>query len=146
MEAYSEPYKSFTVWNVSKYGVFSGPYFQTTYLDTFHTVLKMKPFARTVNGLAVNHFVVRCAISYHVDNLENVKNTHEGVLLLVKLHAEACNFTKSNSPSWVFFTFFKLYESCKIAQSTTFFAKNSSLMFNWVLNTLSVKKKSAKSD
>ena len=35
-----------------------------------------------------------CAISYHLHNLENVKNTHGGVLLLVKLQAEACNFTK----------------------------------------------------
>ena len=35
--------------------------------------------------------------------LKNVKNTHRGVLLLV-----ACNFTKSNTPPWVFFTFFKL--------------------------------------
>ena len=29
---------------------------------------------------------------------ENVKNTHEGVLLLVKLQAEACNLTEINSP------------------------------------------------
>ena len=33
------------------------------------------------------------------------KNTHGRVLLLVKLQAEACNFTKSNTPPWVFFTF-----------------------------------------
>ena len=38
------------------------------------------------------------------------KNTHGGVLLLVKLQTEACNFTKSNTPPWVFFTSFKLYE------------------------------------
>ena len=29
---------------------------------------------------------------------KNVKNTHEGVLLLVKLQAEACNLTEINSP------------------------------------------------
>ena len=29
--------------------------------------------------------------------LKNMKNSHEGVLLLVKLQASACNFTKSNS-------------------------------------------------
>ena len=28
------------------------------------------------------------------------------MLLLVKLQAEACNVTKSNTPPWVFFTFF----------------------------------------
>ena len=31
--------------------------------------------------------VVRCAILYHLYNLKNVKNTHGGVLLLVKLQA-----------------------------------------------------------
>ena len=29
---------------------------------------------------------------------QKVKNTHGGVLLLVKSQAEACNFTKSNTP------------------------------------------------
>ena len=29
---------------------------------------------------------------------KKVKNTHEGVLLLVKLEPSACNFTKSNTP------------------------------------------------
>ena len=29
---------------------------------------------------------------------KNVKNTHGGVLLLVKLQDQACNFTKSNTP------------------------------------------------
>ena len=42
-----------------------------------------------------------CAIWHHLYNLKNVKNTHAGVLLLVK-------FTKSNTRPWVFFTFFKL--------------------------------------
>ena len=31
--------------------------------------------------------VMRCAICYHLYNLKNVKNTHGGVLLLVKLQA-----------------------------------------------------------
>ena len=30
------------------------------------------------------------------------------MLILVKLQASACNFTKINTPPWVFFTFFKL--------------------------------------
>ena len=30
--------------------------------------------------------------------LKNVKNTHGGMLLFVKLLAKACNFTKSNTP------------------------------------------------
>ena len=47
------------------------------------------------------------------------ENTHKGVLLLVKLRAKACNFTKSNTPPWVFSTFFKLYKWYQIAQSIT---------------------------
>ena len=42
--------------------------------------------------------VTPCAIYYHLYNLKNVKNTKGRVLLLVKLQAEACNFTKSNTP------------------------------------------------
>ena len=57
-------------------------------------------------------FVVLCAIWYHL----NVKNTHEGVLIL------ACNFTKINTPPCVFFMFFKLYKWYQIAQCITFIA------------------------
>ena len=32
----------------------------------------------------------------------------------------SCNFTKINTPPWVFFTFFKLYKWCQIAQRTTY--------------------------
>ena len=65
-------------------------------------------------------FVMRCAIWYHLYNSKNVKNTHGGVLILVKLQAEACNFIKINTPPWVFFTSFKLYKCYQIAQRTTF--------------------------
>ena len=44
---------------------------------------------------------------------------HGRVILLVKLQAEAWNFTKSNTPPWVFFTFFVLYNSHHIAQGIT---------------------------
>ena len=33
-----------------------------------------------------------CAICYHLYNLKNVKNTHEGVFLLVSLEVSVCNF------------------------------------------------------
>ena len=62
--------------------------------------------------------VMLCAIQYHVHNLKNLKKTHERVLLSVKMQAKARNFAKSNTPPWVFFTFFKLYEWYQIAQST----------------------------
>ena len=39
--------------------------------------------------------------------LKNMENIHGGVLLLVKLQALAYNFTKSNTPPFVFLTFFK---------------------------------------
>ena len=52
---------------------------------------------------------------------KTVKNTHGGVLLLVKLHAKAWNFTKGNTPPWVFFTFFKLKKWYQIAQNITTF-------------------------
>ena len=58
-----------------------------------------------------------CAIWYHLYNFKNAKNTHKGVLLLVKLQAEACNFTKSKTPPRMFFTFLKLYKWYQIAQN-----------------------------
>ena len=64
-----------------------------------------------------------CAICYHLYDLKNVKYTHGGVLVLVKLQALACNFTKSNTPLWMFFSFFKLYKWYQIAQSVLFILK-----------------------
>ena len=60
-----------------------------------------------------------CAILYYLYNLKNIKNTHGGMLLLVKLQAKACNVTKSNTPPWMFCTFFKLYKWYQIAQRIT---------------------------
>ena len=55
------------------------------------------------------------AIWYHFYNLENVKNSHGEELLLVKLQALICNFTKSKTPLWVLLTLFKLYKWYQIA-------------------------------
>ena len=63
--------------------------------------------------------VMLCTIWYHFYNLKNVKNTNRGVLLLVKLQVEASNFTKSGTPPWMCFTFFKLCKWYQIAQRTT---------------------------
>ena len=72
---------------------------------------------------------MRCAIWHHLYNLKNVKNTHGGVLILVKLQAEACIFTKINTPPWLFFTFLKLCKWHQIAQRTTyhFYKKRNSV-------------------
>ena len=58
-----------------------------------------------------------CVFWYRLYNLKNMKNIHGGMLLLVKLQDSPCNFTKSNTPPWVFFRFFKLYKWYQIAQS-----------------------------
>ena len=49
-------------------------------------------------------FVMRCTNWYHSYNFKNVKKNHGGVLLLGKMQAQACNFAKSNTSPWVFFT------------------------------------------
>ena len=58
---------------------------------------------------------------------KNVKNTHGGELLLVKLQASTCNFTERNIHSWVFSTFFKLSKQYQIAKSISYFQLLSSL-------------------
>ena len=63
--------------------------------------------------------VIRCATWYHLYNLKSVKNTHGGVLPLVKLQASANNFAKSNTPPLVFFKFFKLCKWYQIVQWIT---------------------------
>ena len=86
---------------------------------------------------------MRCAIWYPLCNLKNVKNTHGGMLLLVKLQASVCNFTKSNTPPWVFFTFFKLYKRYQFAQNITTHIKLFSFYFKSYLSCfLYVTKKS----
>ena len=46
--------------------------------------------------------VMRCVIWYQLYILKNMQNTHRRVLLLVKLQAFSLQFTKSNTPPWVF--------------------------------------------
>ena len=74
-------------------------------------------------------YVMRCAIWTHLYNLKNVKNTHRGVLILVKLQASACTFTKINTLPWVFFAFFKLYKWYQIPATITIFI---SIQFVWL--------------
>ena len=51
-------------------------------------------------------------------HLKNVKNTIGGVLLL-EWRLLAYNFTKINTPAWLFFTFFKLCKWYQIMQRIT---------------------------
>ena len=70
-------------------------------------------------------YVMLCTIWYHLYHLKNVKSTHGGVLILVKLQAKACNFIKINNPPLVFFTLFTLYKWYQIAQRITYWLTKS---------------------
>ena len=72
-----------------------------------------------INTAFTTEYVMCCTIWYHLYNLKNVKNTHGGVLILVKLQAD-WNFIKINTPPWVFFTLLKLYKWYQIAQRITY--------------------------
>ena len=73
--------------------------------------------------------MVCCAIWYHLYNFKNVKNTHGGVLILVKLQASAYNFTKINTAPWVFSTFLKLHKWYEIPQRITNMLLASPIVF-----------------
>ena len=70
--------------------------------------------------------MVRSVILYNFYNLNNVKNTHGGVLLLVKLQAKAmleasCRLIqKVTLLHGCFSRFFKLYKWYQTAQSITY--------------------------
>ena len=57
----------------------------------------------------------------HWYNLKNVKTTHGRVLILVKLQAEPCNFTKINTHSWVFLTFINCANGTKSHKASQIF-------------------------
>ena len=61
-----------------------------------------------------------CATWHYLYNLKNVKNTNKRVLLLVIIQASAFNFTKINTPPWVFFTFLKIFKRYRIMQSVSY--------------------------
>ena len=63
-------------------------------------------------------YVMRCANWYHFYNLKNMKTGHGGVLLLVKLQASACNFSKGNTFPRAFFTFFNCTNGTKLLKAS----------------------------
>ena len=62
---------------------------------------------------------MRCAVWYHLYNLKNVKNTHGGVLLLVKLQAK-----RLKRITYLFFFWVKRWDTDK-------FRKTYDLLFQW---------------
>ena len=69
--------------------------------------------------LCIHKWCFLCTIWYHLYNFEKVKNSHGGVILLVRLQALTCNFTKSVTPPWVLLLFFKLYKWYQTTQSVS---------------------------
>ena len=63
-------------------------------------------------------YVMFCTIWYHLYSLKNMKNTHGGVIVLVKLQAAGCNFTKTITTTWVLLTL--LYKWYRIALSASY--------------------------
>ena len=81
-----------------------------------------------------------CPIWYDLYNLKNLKNTHRGALLLVKLQASACNFTKSKTLSCAFFTFFRLYNWYQIALLVLFSLEKFAVdLFSTLVGTYFIK-------
>ena len=54
-----------------------------------------------------------CAIWYHLYNLKNMKNTQGGVILLLKLQASTCSFTKRISSNGITPRFLKCTNGTK---------------------------------
>ena len=54
-----------------------------------------------------------CAIWCHLENLKNVNYNLGEAILLAKLQASACNFTKSNTSPWMFFMFLNCTNGAK---------------------------------
>ena len=71
----------------------------------FYDVLAVDSWETILQKQSLSQYETLCAIWCHLSNLKNVKNTHGGVLFSVKFQAEACDFTKSNTPPWVFSLF-----------------------------------------
>ena len=57
-----------------------------------------------------------CAILYHLCNWKLWKTLIKECLFFARLPAKACNFTKSKTPPWVFFTFLKLCKWYQVAK------------------------------
>ena len=82
--------------------------------------------------MQVRPFIIRLIIellNYFQAQLKKLKKKHGGMLLLVKLQVSTSNLTKSNTPPWMFFRFFKLYSWCQIAQCLKLFSKVSAFSF-----------------
>ena len=77
-----------------------------------------------------------CAIRYHLCNLKNVKNTHGGVSLLVKLQVEAYNVTTESNTAPRFLNYINCIKSDNVSHVASLLnisTKNFDLKWNHVL-------------
>ena len=88
------------------------------YCDTIiKQLLTSKKFSIFYINLATTDDAVIVKITWLKVNSMTSKHDLWDLLMLY----QACNFTKINTPPWVFFTFFKLYKWYQIAQRTTYY-------------------------
>ena len=82
----------------------------------------------SINLSKISMYLIIMNIIYHCDILrdyvpliqfKNVKTHMKECYLQESFQLQACNFTKSNTPPLIFFTFFKLYKWHQIAQHIT---------------------------
>ena len=110
----------FWIWQGSQYAnVTERSEYYKIRLDRVLNICQNSEYARVTQGSKYariwlnvwikREYVMRCAIWYHLYNLKNVKNTHGGVLILVK-----------HTSPWIFFMLFKLYKLYQIAQRITY--------------------------
>ena len=78
-------------------------------------------------------YVMRCSIWYQLHNLKTVKITHGGVLLLVKIKAETCNFFKSYAPPWVFSRFLNCTNGNKLRKASHLILKEIRIFMQYVI-------------
>ena len=83
-------------------------WFSNIYSTAMKTSFRHYDVALQIFDLSI--YETLCVIWHYLYNSKNLKNTHGGVILLVKLQASSCNFTKRITLPWVYFTFFKLYK------------------------------------
>ena len=71
-------------------------------------------------------YVVRCVIWYHMYNLKNVKNTHGGVVLSVKLQAllQVSTLLRVTLLHWCFSRFLNCTNGTKSRKASQIFTKN----------------------
>ena len=81
---------------IKTWSVFHVPYYSKQF-----RILEIQVFG----GIQIYKYETLCTIWCDLCNLKNEKNTHGGVLILIKLQTETCNFTKSDTPACLFFPF-----------------------------------------